>query len=566
VFKGPAGIQYGIASPGGTLNLVTKRPVPELLAQGRLTIGSFDFYRGEVDLGGAIPGTAGNLWSRLNVAYESSHVHRDFDDAERVLVAPALQYNLGEHTTFAVELNYLNNRFRFNRGLPPQPFILPLPFERTLMEPNLPISENNSYAVFWNAEHRFRLGNSRWQARQSFGYVHIDSDVFEINTGVADIDADGNISRRYFPSIGRDRYWTLTHELAGDFATGPLAHKTVVGVQVARSDFGYQFFRVNDPALNPPPLNVFAPVYGRWTVPSSGQTTSEPFEHYGSDRVGVYVDHQAKLLPNLKLLVGMRVDWIYGFYEQRGGIDYGASDSVGFSPRAGVVYTPVPPLDLFFNYSTSYEPNLFTDAAGNTFDPEKGRQFEGGIRYEIVPGRLRAGGAVFSITKDNVLVPDPTDPTGRRSILTGQQRSDGFEVELIGTPLDGWDVVLGYAYTDARISKDTDPANVGDRLVDAPFNQVGLWTKYAFQHGFLRGGWLGYGLFYAGQRRSSFANESFLLPSYIRHDAALGYRWQHWSAQVNLENLTDERVYDSHGNNIHLQPPLNVRGSLTFRY
>ena len=164
------------------------------------------------------------------------------------------------------------------------------------------------------------------------------------------------------------------------------------------------------------------------------------------------------------------------------------------------------------------------------------------------------------------MVTDPTDPTGRRSILSGQQKSDGFELELVGSPLDGWDIVAGYSHFDARVTKDSDPAQVGLPLVDAPKNHVSVWSKYEIQSGGLKGLWLGYGLNYVDQRRSSFANSAFMLPSYVQHDLALGYRYRNVSAQVNLENLTDERVYYSHGNDIHLQAPLNLRGSLSVQF
>jgi outer membrane receptor protein involved in Fe transport len=84
--------------------------------------------------------------------------------------------------------------------------------------------------------------------------------------------------------------------------------------------------------------------------------------------------------------------------------------------------------------------------------------------------------------------------------------------------------------------------------------------------GALKGVWLGYGLNYVDQRRSSFANAAFMLPSYVQHDVAVGYRYKNLSAQVNLENLTSERVYFSHGNNIHLQAPINVRASVRMQF
>lgn len=567
VFKGPAAIQYGITDPGGTVNILTKRPVSERLLNFKGMFGSYDFYRGEVDVGGAVPGTDGQLLSRFNLAYQNAHTHRDFDQGERWFVAPALRWEFGPRTFFDVEFNYQHNEFRFNRGLNPQAFILGLPFKRSFMEPNLPLSTNDSYSVFTTLEHRF--GDGDWGVRQRFGYFDIDNATHEINTGVGNINAAGNLDRSYKFSTGRDTYWTLAHQVFGDWTTGPVKHKSLVGVEVSHNDFGYEFFSPIDSADNPSAINVYAPRYGLWRVPPRSQLSNggNGFENYGDDIVGLYFDHRMALLENLKILGGGRFDWTDSFYNPgfEGGKDT-RNERFGFSPRAGIVYTPFEPLDLFFNYSTSFRPNIFADSAGNLFEPETGEQFEGGLRYDLIPSQLRASLAVFSITKNNVMVTDPTDPTGRRSILSGQQKSDGFELNLVGRPLDGWDIVAGYSHFDARVTQDTDPTQVGLPLVDAPENHVSLWNKYELQSGDLKGLWLGYGLNYVDQRRSSFANAAFMLPSYVQHDLALGYRYKNVSMQVNLENLTDERVYYSHGNNIHLQAPLNVRGSVSVQF
>jgi iron complex outermembrane recepter protein len=567
VFKGPAAIQYGITDPGGTLNILTKRPVRDRLLNFKGMVGSYDFYRGEVDLGGAIPGTGGHLLSRFNLAYQNAESHRDFDQGQRWFVAPALRWEFSPRTFFDVEFNYQRNEFRFNRGLNPQPFILGLPFKRSFMEANLPLSTNDSYSVFTTLEHRF--GNGDWGVRQRFGYFNIVNTTHEINTGVDDIDALGSLARTYFFSTGRNTYMTLSHQIFGDWDTGPIKHKSLIGVELARNDFGYEFFSPVNSAENPVAINAFTPQFGQWQVPPRSRLTNNgnAFENYGDDIIGLYFDHRIRLLENLTILGGGRFDWVKSFYNPgfEGGVDT-RNERFGFSPRAGIVYTPFTSLDVFFNYSTSFRPNLFSDSAGNLFEPETGKQYEGGLRYDLIPSQLRASVAVFSITKDNVLVPDPTDPTNRRSILSGQQKSDGFELNLMGRPLEGWDIIAGYSHFDARVTKDTDAAQIGLPLVDAQKNHVSLWSKYELEWGALKGVWLGYGLNYVDQRRSSFANAAFMLPSYVQHDVAVGYRYKNLSAQVNLENLTSERVYFSHGNNIHLQAPINVRASVRMQF
>lgn len=326
------------------------------------------------------------------------------------------------------------------------------------------------------------------------------------------------------------------------------------------------------------PEAVFDPQYGGYDFPGRDELTDggSPPERYGNDIQAFYVDWQLKPSEQLKLLAGLRLDRTKGYYRSIDrSVNYGAADSRGTSPRVGFVYTPIPALDVFANYSSSFTPNLFLDGAGRAIDtPEKSRQIEGGLRYDFIPERLRGSLAVFSIVKENVLVPDPADPTGQRSVLNGEQASDGFELELAGNPTPAWSLLFGYSYYDARVTEATDPAtdanpdNDGDAseeglaLVDAPKNHVTAYSRYDFASGFLRGAWLSYSLIWVDDRRSSFSNPGFDLPSYAQHDMGAGYTLGRWAFQLNATNLSDERIYFTHGNNIHLQPPVNVQASV----
>lgn len=567
VLKGPAGVQYGLAEPGGTLNVVTKRPVADPLLRLRGQVGSFDFYRGELDMGGAIPGTDGRILTRFNFAAENGGGFRDFDDSQRVAFAPALQFRLTENTTLDIEVNYNRDEFIFNRGLTPHPYILDLPVERSLMAPDLPLSTTDNFSAFYTLEHAF--GETGWKARQRFGYFSSQGTNYEINLLVNNIDAFGNIDRSYKNSFRDNTFWTFQNEVEAAFTTGSVEHKAVAGFEFSYTDFGYGFFDPADPSEDIGPLNVFNPDYRPYTYAERSELVERwPAERYGNDISALYFDYQLKPWEKLKILGGARFDWTTGYYETIDGTtDYGAGDAFGFSPRVGAVFTPVAPLDLFANYTTGFSPNMWAlDAAGNYLDnpdPEIGEQYEAGFRYEVVPNRLRAGFAVFSLAKQNVAVPDPADPTGTRSILVGEQTSEGVEFDLTGKILPGWDVALGYAYMDARTTADTDPTQVGLPLVDAPENHVTLWTRYQIQDGPLRGLWGGYGFTYVDDRRSSFANADFTLPSYVRHDVGVGYTKDTWTAQLNVQNLGDEQIFFTHGNNIHVQPPLNLRFSIT---
>jgi iron complex outermembrane receptor protein len=81
---------------------------------------------------------------------------------------------------------------------------------------------------------------------------------------------------------------------------------------------------------------------------------------------------------------------------------------------------PIPPILLHASYSRSFKPNNFAlDIDRNPLEPEKGAQFEVGVKGELLNGRLSATLAAYNITKQNVATPDPRDPD-IASISTGE--------------------------------------------------------------------------------------------------------------------------------------------------
>ncbi|WP_409350528.1 TonB-dependent receptor domain-containing protein [Synechocystis salina] len=99
----------------------------------------------------------------------------------------------------------------------------------------------------------------------------------------------------------------------------------------------------------------------------------------------------------------------------------------------------------------------------------------------------------------------------------------------------GWNIVTGYSYLDAFVSQDNTDI-VDNTLSNVPSNQFSLWTTYEIQSGNLQGLGFGLGLFYVNQREGDLDN-TFVLPSYFRTDAAIFYRRENWELQLNIENL-----------------------------
>jgi iron complex outermembrane receptor protein len=168
--------------------------------------------------------------------------------------------------------------------------------------------------------------------------------------------------------------------------------------------------------------------------------------------------------------------------------------------------------------------------------------------------------AAYRINKTNVSTTDPDNPDF--SIAVGEARSQGVELDIVGEPIQGWNIIAAYAYTDAEITKDNF-FTVGNRLANVPQQSASLWSTYEIQQGPVKG----FGLLYVGDRFGDTDN-SFTLPSYLRTDAALFYRKDKFRIGLNFQNLFNVNYFSSAAfrESIYIGDPLTVIGSVSIEF
>lgn len=551
VLKGPASVLFGQAEPGGIINLVTKQPLSEPYYAADFTAGSYSFYRPTFDISGPLNADKTLLY-RLNVAYQNSGSFRDFVDTERIFIAPSLTWKIGTNTTLNLDFEYLNNNTQFDRGIVAignRP--APIPISRFLGVPGENDSKTTAYRAGYRLEHQF---SENWQLRNALSITINKVNDFRAEPG--DLIDDRFLDRTFTHAKFETDNYSLQTEVIGKFATGSIIHQPLLGIELNRSE-GPLIFR----RAILPPIDIFSPV-NNTVVPTDPLTTFVNRQDL-TDRLGIYLQDQITLLDNLKLLVGGRFD----FTEQKND-NLLASTSISqfdqaFSPRVGLVYQPIPAISLYASYSSSFVPVIGNAADDSVFEPERGTQYEVGVKADL-SDRLSATLAAYQITKTNVLTTDPNNLDF--SIQVGDQRSRGVELDVAGEILIGWKIFASYAYTDAQITKDNQYP-VGNLLDSVAKNTLSLWTTYEIQRGSLQGLGFGLGLYYVGDRQGDLDN-SFVLPSYFRTDAALYYKRNNWKFALNIKNLFDEKYYETSQGRDIIYPgaPLTVLGTISWEF
>lgn len=557
VLRGPASVLFGQGEPGGIINLVSKRPLDVPFYSASVTAGSFDSYRGALDLSGPLD-EAGEVKYRLNLSYENEGSFRDFVDGERLLVSPIITWDISPETSLDVYGQYAYDRETIDEGIPALgDGIVDVPRSRFLNEDFGEFSQNQ-FSLGYRLAHDF---DEVWSVKHALQYLQYEPRRFAPLIDFYD-EETGDVDRiEYFAGGKYQRFFTNA-EAIGRFSTGSVNHQVLFGAEYRRDSEAPEF-QFDELYTS---INVFDPVY-----------TREPYEisptFFRDDTINtlsLYLQDQIEITPELKLLAGIRYDSVDQFRTVRELDDpreeFDVTDEA-FTPRFGIVYQPIEPISLYASYTTSFNPafGASRNADDSTFEPETGRQFEVGMKTDLSDS-LSLNIAAFDIRRQNVETPDPDDPFF--SLQTGEVASRGFELNLGGEILPGWNMTAAYTYLDAFVSEDTTDI-VGNRLANVPDNQISLWTTYEIQSGDLEGLGAGLGLFYVSDRQGDLEN-TFTLPSYFRTDAALFYERDNWRTQLNIENLFNIEYFSSStfGSRTGINPgaPFGISASFSINF
>jgi iron complex outermembrane receptor protein len=557
VLRGPASVLYGQGSLGGIINIISKQPLSEPYYSVEASAGNFNFYRGAIDFSGPLNDERTLLY-RLNLAARTTESFVDFFDRQQFTVAPVVSWQISDRTDLRLSAEYINISGSYGQmGLPAAGTILPnpngsIPLSRNLSEPSLDRDNVESLRIGYNLEHRF---SDNWQLRSIFeaGWVEQDRGiVFPIG-----LQSNQTLQRRINFNLTRAEVFNVDNYAIGEFATGSVQHQLVLGFNYTREE--QEGIEPPGSRLNLPPINIFNPVYNPilgtpFGTPFAGESTANTY--------GFYIQDLISMTDNLKLLLGGRFDIANQRIVNTFGADGSAQQEV-FSPRIGLVYQPIPAISLYANYGRSFRPiyNVYED--GTIPLPERGTLYEVGVKADL-NNRISTTLAFYDQTRTNIRTEDPSDPL--QTIQVGEQNSRGVEFNISGEILPGWDIIGGYAYTDARVSRDNS-FPIGNRINGIPEHSFNLWTTYRVQEGSLQGLGFGLGLFYQGDRQGDLAN-TLELSSYFRTDAAIFYERDQFRAAVNFRNLFNVDYFESAFNVNRVFPgtPFEVQGTISWRF
>lgn len=560
VLKGPASLLYGALEPGGLINVVSKQPQ----YQQRTTLSGSAYSEGGGNLGVDTTGPLGDsgFAYRLIAERQSEDYWRNYGVDQHTLVAPSLSWT-GERASLTLAYSYNDYSGPVDRGTV---FVNRHPssasYDKRLDEK---WAQTKGITETASARFEYQLSDD-WKTRLIYAW---NNDRYSLDFAQpASLAANGNLLR----AANGAHYDYETQYTSWDFIGSQEVfgqrHELLVGIDhEENSQYRGKTYRNTNTRRN---ININAPVYGNLAPPSDLSPTQSN-QDSDLDSTSLYFKDNWHLNDRWILVLGGRYQQ-FDQYAAQGlaphVVNLDKRDHA-VTPLAGLVFKATDDLSLYGNYSRSFVPNTTVDDLGTTFDPEEGRSFEVGAKYDLAPG-LNLNVALYDIEKKNVV----TTRTERGLTIgeaAGKVGSRGVEVDLTGRLAERWDVVATYAYDHTEVLDD--PSNEGNRLTQAPKHSGSLYLTHHLLVPSNLGGWhLGGGARYVGERAGDAAN-SFYMSSYTVADAFL--RWDlpvtgyQTRLQLNVDNLFDKQYYPSSANSplqVAVGEPRTARLSATVSF
>lgn len=560
VLRGPSASIYGFGSPGGLIDVTSRRPVFASFGEVQFQTGSFGRKQGNFDVGGPVAGTNDTLAYRVTGVFRDSSAFPLGPD-DRTMVAPAFTYRPDGATSFTFLSEYLKARFPGNVA-----FVNGPNFSTTNLrngDPRYSTSPQTQYRVGYAFEHAF---SKNLIVRQNLRVSGLDFDWRYTSTDANLTPTSATLPRSNGNLLERLRNFQVDNLVEGHAVIGPTRHTLLAGLDYTHSDFYNTYGFGTAPALTLNPLN-----YGRAFIAAPALTDRT---QQGQDIVGTYLQDQVEWNRFMLTLSG-RHDFVRTTTTTASGVVVPVGSQTGqnesaFTGRAGLTYEIVKGVFPYASYATTFAPNLGTGATGQAFAPTRGDQKEAGVKMQIPRTNLHINGAVFDIEQSNILRQDPTNLGF--SAPTGRVRSKGWEVEAVDNIAPGTNLTASYTHVDLRFL-DNQVTRTGNRLSGIPGDSAAAFARYHFQMpGPLGGLSLGGGVRYYGWSFADDANTG-LNRAYALFDAVVGYdfvaldpRLRGVSLQVNGYNVFDRNAQNCQSGFCYRVQPATVIASLIYRW
>lgn len=544
VLSGPAGALYGSGEPGGVINYVTKQA--DFADTGKVSIYTGSEYRrgASVEKTGA---ASDNVAYRFSGYFEEADSFRNNADQADADVTLNLLFDITDSTRLYTTAQYIKqnlggNRLRGVRVDEDGNFLTDIRFNAAEATDYL---NTEAYVAQARLEHEFNqdlklnVSGRYYSSEQNERYHEPGNwecrDQGPLGCREPGGPEYGDIERQIRQSHDKKTQYSIAADLTYQLSN----HTLLFGTDMRRTDWQRMFGRADGSSIN-----IYDPIYGNDNADMHIEMT--PNTDAQSDRYSFYVQDYVELGDYWGLLVGTRYDHFKEtnpLYITSDGSAYEYDDGA-LTSRVGVTFKPWHDHTFYANYSESFKPQALLDQGqndllgGDVLEPEKGHQYEVGLKSMWLDESIMTTVAAYNIVKKNVATPDP-DGNGwfDKYVALGKVESKGVEFLISGDITQYWAINANYAYNDTVVVEGDLSNTVGDgtQFHNSPNHQAGLWNRFALDR---LDSAFSFGMKYVGDRYDQSYNK---MKAYTIWDAS----WHYTPTKVDTIRLNVQNIFDA---------------------
>ncbi|MFC3561843.1 TonB-dependent receptor domain-containing protein [Pedobacter jamesrossensis] len=595
IIKGPSATLFGstLTSYGGLINRVTKKPFEGIGGEITYAAGSNDLNRVSTDFN--FPVDKNNkIYARLNTSYNYKGSFQDNVFDRGLFLAPSLSYKVNDKLDFSFDAEIASG----TNTLKPFVFfyfpVAQLGFDRA---DQAGIDYNKSFIgtgmkqkyqstnFFAQANYKF---NDNWSSHTNFSSNYSFSNgrgsyLFLVPNSYLNPSAAPGADYLSRADQSTDNSKNYTYEVQqnfnGNFNIGSIKNRLVLGLDYLRQNSDQLFYSINTFDLTnkngtDPNYNNFNESNLAAFYTANANDPNVVFKYpvnYISNTYSAYASDVINLTDKFIALAAIRVDRFdnKGNSDRAGSTRTGAYKQTVFSPKFGLVYQIVKDqVSLFANYQNGFNNINGIDYRGESFKPEQANQIEGGVKLSAFNDRLTGSVSYYDIKVKDIVRGyngDPLNPNAQ--IQDGNKISKGIEAEIVANPINGLNIIAGFAYNDNHLENaSADVEGRRDAYSAAPYS-ANLWISYKFLNGSIKGFGLGAGGNYASDNMivNSVSQGIFTLPAYKVYNASVFYDHQRFRIGVKADNFTNQKYWTGYST-MNPQDLRTFTGSFTYKF
>jgi iron complex outermembrane receptor protein len=538
VIKGPVSVLYGNADPGGTINLVTKKPLDYNEFAFDVYRGSWNDTRGLADVTGPLNHSKTFLY-RFNAGFKNAGSFRGQYFGRAFQLAPSFSFIPNKKIKLNADFSLSNTNTIADRGQPGIEGNNNLRNTAIGLSVTQPGDHLNETSISSIVSLSWKISDHISFSSAALNYITRQQLT---EHGISSYITPDSVNLYYTSKTFNTVTNTISNFASFTFKTGSISHQILAGYDFINSTVKQNIFRGELPGQ----FGAESGIVGTMSL-LHPQHIKRPVNTYQESDVeglddanqyatqGTYVQEQLSY-KKWQLLLSLRGEFYTAPADENDST--GDTNEKVLLPRLALTYTLSPAVSVYGSYNNGFDPSEVSvnqQFYNNALKPIYSQLYEVGAKADLFKNQLSATLALYQLTLRNVAVNanDPANPD--LFVQRGKERARGVETEIDGNLLTNLSVKVSYAYNVAKVIESEVPAEKDVIKENAPRNASSSWIKYSFTKGFVKGFSLSAGHSQSGSRNT--LTTGLVLPAYCVIHAGIGYTFKKFKAALNIYNI-----------------------------